>query len=75
MKIPAPLKLLYDWWMKLSRAIGLVVSSVLLTVLWGIGFGAYAIAFKVMRLFTKKTQIQSTWVTPPEEESELSNQF
>ena len=49
MYLPPPLRQIYDAWMGFSRAIGRVVSFVILTVLWIVGFGAYAIIGRLIR--------------------------
>ncbi|OGJ63485.1 hypothetical protein A3A67_01315 [Candidatus Peribacteria bacterium RIFCSPLOWO2_01_FULL_51_18] len=68
---------LREGWMKISRAIGVVMSSILLTVLWVTVFGIYALILKLAHLFgAGKSRAQSLWIpVNPEETGGLSNQF
>lgn len=62
MKLPPPLKQLYDLWMLFSKALGRVMSWILLTILWVTMFGVYAIVAKVIKLCTKKNSATTYWV-------------
>jgi hypothetical protein len=70
-------RILRDGWMKLSLAMGFVMSRILLTILWILGFGFYAVAQKVISPFAKKkTQKDSYWIdTEPDFENSMSRQF
>lgn len=50
MNIPAPLKLLFEGWMKFSHILGLIMSTIILTILWIVGFGLYAIILKIIMI-------------------------
>lgn len=62
MKIPGFLRPLYDAWMAFSKVLGKVMSAILLTVVWVVLFGAYAIVMKIAALFRKKADGPSTWI-------------
>ncbi len=63
-------------WMAISRAVGLVMSSILLTVLWVVLFGLYAIVLKCICIFTRKKGTQeSFWHAMPEEPGDYRYQF
>lgn len=66
MNTPVPLWLrlwrgLCDGWMTVSRAIGKVMSFILLTVLWIILFGPYAVVWKLSGLMRKHRPDGSHW--------------
>ena len=62
MNIPTPLRALYNAWMKFSHVLGVIMSTILLTVLWIVGFGLYAIVLRVMNMFfLLKKQKQDTY--------------
>lgn len=63
MKLPPPLNWLWWAWMKISAGIGFVMSKILLTILWAVGFGAYAIAYRLSSLFQKKQPSTSYWIS------------
>lgn len=76
MQWPAPLRLLYKLWMKFSHALGFVMSRVILTVLWIIGIGIYAILLKIVRLFKKEKSTGTYWIdVPADREENLKYQF
>ena len=62
MKLPPPLSWLWAGWMKFSHAFGRVMSAIILTVLWIVGFGLYGIILKIMRLFQSKTSPTTYWI-------------
>lgn len=47
-RLPPPLKWLYALWKKFSEVLGTIMSFLILTVLWIVGFGVYAIILQVM---------------------------
>ena len=73
-RLPKPLQLLYDLWEKFAHALGAVMSRVILTILWIIGFGPYALVYKLTR---KKEQPKETyWIDVPEDtHANLRHQF
>lgn len=76
MPIPKPLRPLYDAWMAFSKVLGKVMSAILLTVVWAVVFGAYAIVMKIAALFRKKPDGPSTWVDcSPEDATTMKRPF
>ena len=71
----APLKKAYSLWMRFSHILGRVVSCILLTVLWIVVFGVYAIALKIMRLFASKTKTDTYWIDVSRETTDSRYQF
>jgi hypothetical protein len=53
--------------MAVGHALGRIVSFVILTILWIVGFGTYGIIMKIARLFLPKKPPESYWVDPPKE--------
>ncbi len=51
MRVPTPLRRLYDAWMVFSKALGRVMSAILLTIFWIVGIGLYAVILKVVALY------------------------
>ena len=76
MRIPKPLRPLYDAWMAFSQALGKVMGAILLTIIWIVVFGIYAVVIKIIRLFQKTDPRASTW-TPctPEDASTMRRSF
>lgn len=75
MKMPAPLQKLYDLWMRFSHVLGRIMSSILLTILWIVVFGLYAIVLKVMRLFSKKISSDTYWIDVSKDSTDMQYQF
>lgn len=71
MKLPTVLQQLYDVWMMFSHALGRVMSFLLLTLLWIIGIGSYALIRKCIML----VKGEPTGWQPAEAESNLEYQF
>ncbi len=61
--------------MKLSHVIGLIMSSIILTVLWVIVFGIYAIILKIVNTFGKHPAQESYWWDVSQEHSDFQHQF
>ncbi len=62
MEIPFPLNELWQAWLAFGRAVGRVMSAMILTVLWLVGFGIYAIILKIARLFGKHEKQETYWI-------------
>lgn len=76
MNLPPPFSWLYRGWMAFSHVLGMIMSAIILTILWIVGFGFYAIALKVANLMKRKQPKPSYWEIPPEEfEGRLKYQF
>jgi hypothetical protein len=63
MQLPAPLRLLWNGWMTFSHILGNVMSKVILTMLWIVGFGTYAVILRIVairKLFAKEPE--SYWI-------------
>lgn len=66
MKLPPPLSWFYDAWMEFSKALGMIMSKIILTILWLVGFGTYGIILKIMHLFVRKAEAPGTyWIDVP----------
>ncbi len=65
MRLPPPLRQLYDLWMAFSKVLGKVMSFIILTILWLIGFGIYAIVMKIIALTASKTPKATYWIEVP----------
>ena len=76
MNLPPPLSWLYKAWMAFSHLLGMIMSTIILTLLWIVGFGIYAIALKIVYIVKRKPPKLSYWEIPPEEfEGRLKYQF
>ena len=76
MNLPPPLNWLYKGWMAFSHALGMVMSKIILTILWLVGFGIYGIILKIYKLFTSKNETKdSYWIDVSQEQSDLHRQF
>jgi len=67
------LKLQHSMWMKFSHALGAVMSKIILTVLWLVGIGFYAIFWKLGHLRTKKKE--TYWVEIDNKENNMKYSF
>lgn len=64
-RLPPPISWIYAVWKKFSHAFGRMMSWLILTILWLVGFGAYAIVRKCAGIFRSKPT--TGWhVLPPE---------
>lgn len=76
MRLPTPLSWLFIGWMAFSHVLGMVMSKIILTLLWIVGFGLYAIVLKVIHIVRKEQPKATYWQIPPEEfEGRLKYQF
>jgi hypothetical protein len=76
MKLPAPLRWLKKGWMAFSHVLGLVMSKIILTILWIVGFGMYAIVLKILHLVSFRKKPETYWVdTPKDFENSMKYQF
>lgn len=63
-------------WMAVSHSVGLIFSSILLTLLWLLGIGSYAVIFMVFNIFHRKTPSQTYWLpTPKNSTHDLEHPF
>jgi heme/copper-type cytochrome/quinol oxidase subunit 2 len=61
--LPQPIKMIYGCWKKFSHILGIIMSFLILSVLWIIGFGIYGIIMKVITLPKKfKAEPNSYWI-------------
>lgn len=75
MKLPAWLQRAKEVWLKITYPIGFVVSKVILTALWLVVFGLYAVALGIGKLFSKKTSTPQWHDVPPDFEGSMRRQF
>lgn len=75
MVIPKVLRPAWNAWMTVGHAIGVVMSSILLTILWVFLFGAYAISLKFIALFARHKKRDSYWWDVTEEPTDFTHQF
>ena len=76
MQLPPPISWAWEGWKMFSHAFGRVMSFIILTVLWIVGFGTYGIVLKVIGLFKKEETKASYWVDlEPMGEDSLKHQF
>ena len=61
MELPPPFSWLWSAWMAFSKVLGMIMSKIILTVLWIVGFGVYAIIAKVIGLFGSKMKPATYW--------------
>ena len=61
--------------MLFAETLGRIMSWIILTILWIVGFGIYGIIMKVVMLFKRK-QVDTYWVDPPKDfENSMKYQF
>lgn len=76
MNLPPPLNWLWDLWKKFSHVLGMIMSWIILTILWIVGFGFYAIIMKLIWIFQPKKSPESYWIdTEPDFENSMRYQF
>ena len=75
MNVPEPLQRLYALWMRFAHILGKIMSFILLSILWLVVFGIYAIILKIIRLFSRPSRADSYWHEVSQEESHLQYQF
>lgn len=75
-KLFPPLSWIFALWKKFSHGLGIVMSSIILSLLWIIGIGSYAILYKIGRLFRRKPSQDTYWISvPSDKENNLRYQF
>lgn len=76
LKLPPPLSWIWSAWMKFSEIFGKIMSTIILTILWVVGFGLYAIALKIAALFKNKDIPTTYWLDVPTDfEGSMKHQF
>jgi hypothetical protein len=75
MRCPKPLLPLWNAWMAFSHAIGMVMSSIILSILWILVFGAYAVCLKIIGLVVRAPVKQSYWHDVSEDHDDFAHQF
>lgn len=74
-RLPIPINWIFAVWKKFSHYLGLVMSSIILSVLWIVGIGLYAIIFKLTKAFKKETTKTSYWIDVSSQQSDMKYQF
>lgn len=76
MKIPAVLRVPYRAWMAFSHVLGLVMSSIMLTILWIVAFGFYGIVLKISHILRPRKDARTEWKPlPAQDAASLHTQF
>lgn len=73
-KLPTPIKQIFWLWKKLSHYLGIVMSFLILTILWVVGFGTYGIIMKIITFPKRfKKEPDTYWIdaTPSTKDSML----
>lgn len=72
-----PFSWFYKAWMKFSHILGRIMSWILLTILWIVGFGIYGIVMKLVKLFKPKPhRVATYWIeSEPHSVQQMSRQF
>lgn len=50
MNLPFPVRALWRGWMAFSHILGMIMSTIILTILWIVGFGLYAVILRIVTL-------------------------
>ncbi|MAE68496.1 MAG: hypothetical protein QF793_03110 [Candidatus Peribacteraceae bacterium] len=76
-KLPPPVSWIYAVWKKFSHILGVIMSFLILTVLWIIGFGIYAIITKIVTFPSRcKPDPKSYWINcEPTTVESMKHQF
>ncbi len=62
-RLPPPLKWIYAAWKKFAELLGIVMSFIILTILWIVGFGTYAVILKIITVPRRfKAEPDSYWI-------------
>jgi len=63
MTLPFPLRQLFRGWMAFSHILGMIMSTIILTILWIVGFGIYAVILKIITLPARfRKEPDSFWI-------------
>ncbi len=63
-KLPTPIRQIFALWEMFSNVLGIVMSFIILTVLWIVGFGTYGIITKIITLPKRfKAEPDTYWIT------------
>ena len=74
MNLPPPLSWFYEAWLEFSRVLGMIMSWIILTILWIVGFGIYGVIRKIIRIFIKEPVRQTYWLDAAQD-TDLHRQF
>ncbi|MBI1813328.1 hypothetical protein HY285_03680 [Candidatus Peregrinibacteria bacterium] len=76
MPLPPPLSWLWTAWKKLGEAMGFVMSRILLTILWIVGFGIYAVIMKIVNIRRPRAKRDTEWIDlAPSDAASMRRQF
>ncbi|MBT3293284.1 hypothetical protein HN512_02880 [Candidatus Peregrinibacteria bacterium] len=71
--LPPPFNVQHKAWMKFSHILGIIMSKIILSILWIVGFGLYAIIWRLCHL--KKKKKDSYWVEISKEGNSMKYSF
>lgn len=74
-RLPTPIKQLYALWKQFSHILGIVMSFLILSLLWFVGFGMYAIILNIIRLPTLFARAPDTYWIDAEKTTVESMQY
>lgn len=69
------LRKIYRLWMSLSHILGRIMSTILLSMLWILVFGIYAIILKISGLCSGKHFRETYWIDVSKEKPDMRFQF
>ena len=75
MNLPPTLNWLWQGWMAFSKAFGRVMSFIILTILWIVGFGVYAIIAKIIAATRRVVPASTYWIDHRADADDLHRQF
>ncbi len=61
--------------MGFSHILGRIMSTILLTIIWIVVFGIYAIVLKVIHLFSRKPPTDTYWIDVSNDSTDMRYQF
>ena len=75
-RLPSPIREIYALWEKFAKALGLVMSTIILTVFWIVMIGIYAVIMKIIAMFAAEERTDTYWVaSEPHPVEAMSRQF
>jgi hypothetical protein len=76
-KLFPPISWIYSLWKKFSHVLGIVMSFLILTILWVVGFGIYAIILKIITFPKRFSAAPDThWIdAEPTKTDSMKHQF
>jgi len=74
--LPFPIRQIYGLWERFAHVVGIVMSTMILSVFWFVVIGIYAVILKCAGLFRNRVHSETYWIpSEPQTTQSMERQF